>query len=207
MPVSVDGSTVIVREIRPPVVDLAAADKGGITFSKSQPLYGQMSCVQAGAARGVDRQGRSAKIQVIRDPVGQHRGRISKSPGSFGVILKEPISLRSRGATYGTYMSRNGEHVMGDTRHVATDAPRPVVDSGVVQGKKGSLDELPGTEGHHSRFFGGDPKLNVIEQIDILQKRSTVCFDLPDCAAFGPVLYGQLAHHTNPVPPTRTIQY
>ena len=67
-------------------------------------------------------------------------------------------------------MSRYGKHVVRYTRYIAADILRPIVDPRIVETQERSLYELACTDGHHTRIFSSDTKLDVVEIFYMLEE-------------------------------------
>ena len=83
-------------------------------------------------------------------------------------------------------MARDREHVERDTRSVAADVPPTIVDPRIDKAEEGGLDEPARAERHHARVLVRHPKLQVVEQVDILEKGAGVGSNLTEAASDQP---------------------
>ena len=81
-------------------------------------------------------------------------------------------------------MTRDCEYVMRDTSHITSDVLSSVIDPGITQRKKCSLNQLANTEGHKASILCSHPELEMVEEIDIFEERASVRKDLANSSPF-----------------------
>ena len=180
-----------------PVVELATTNEGSIAIATANSLDGEVHCGQTRAARCVNRDGRTEQVQVVRNPVGDHARRTRKRAACFEFILKEgTVNFETMGASRWIEQTHNISdvgHVKVNGGHVASNILGPVVDTGVEQRKEGELKELASADGQGTCILLGDTKLDVIEEVDVLEERAFLGLDLTETLALvsgrgGPLL-------------------
>ena len=80
-------------------------------------------------------------------------------------------------------MTRDGDGVEGNTRHVAPDILAAVVDTRVEQCKEGRLQELARTNRHGIDVLRSDTEFNRVERRDILQEATGLRHELTKATA------------------------
>ena len=75
------------------MVDLGTSDNSGFALSVAESLYCQVGRIETGTAGSVDRDAGSAKVEMVRDPVGNHGWHVSERASDLRVILQMRISI------------------------------------------------------------------------------------------------------------------
>lgn len=79
--------TFVQLEYNAPIVQLTPGDNRGLAVAGEYGLRGEMHCGQAGAARRVHRDRRSAQVKMVRYTVRNHVWRLSKWGQCLVVVL------------------------------------------------------------------------------------------------------------------------